>query len=525
MRLLPALIALGAAAFPITAAAAGFATYKPATVSAPVSVPGKPACTLTLFRDRAFVGDAPLMVPYTPACRGPWSKVVLRLDTRIKGTQYDRIGALWIDRAEFLRFSTAEPTKRGIAYSVERDVTAYSALLRAPGFATVELANYVSKKYDGVYYLTASLSFYRSPRSSAAHLPDRVIPLDDELSATPWSNSGQLRERLTGLPRNVVHARLDLFVTNHGCDEFWYTNVPDAYAAAHKSDGLCGGGTYREVDVAIDGRPAFVVYPFPYIWTGGINPLLWRPLSALDTLAVPPYEVDLDPWAGVLSDGKPHTFSVHVFGSRGSWPVDGTLLLWRDARSAQTSGAISHDDFEVPAILTASRLNASGGTFMQTALASWQVTGYVDSSSGREWHAVDTQMHFENRQRLDLPAGAQDASAETTVNTIFIDRDRTGTRKRTVLQRFPLTANSVYPPPSRMKPYALVIEAHVRQGRIVKAPDLRCNAQADASAVLKRRPDGTDAVARGETLETNRCRGERNFSITARAKDGVLVRP
>jgi hypothetical protein len=33
-----------------------------------------------------------------------------------------------------------------------------------------------------------------------------------------------------------------------GCEEFWYTNLPDSYA----SDlGFCGGGAYREIQVRL----------------------------------------------------------------------------------------------------------------------------------------------------------------------------------------------------------------------------------------------------------------------------------
>lgn len=505
---------------------AGFATYQPATVAAPVRHPPTRVCRIVLFHNQPFFGDAPRFSAYAPDCPGPWSRVILRLDTRIKGTQYDRVGAIWLDRAELMRFSTAEPTKRGIAYSVEKDVTSYAPVMRAAGSVTTELANYVSKKYDGVYYLTATLSFYApSPAFPRAKTADIILPLDNELDAEPWSSTGRLEETLRDLPRNLVNVRMDLYATNHGCDEFWYTNVPDAYAAAHKSDGLCGGGTYREIAVAVDGRPAYVVYPFPYIWTGGINPLLWRPLSAIDTLNVPAYRVDLDPWAGVLSDGKPHTISLVVNGNRGSWPLDANLLLWRDLRRAHTGGAIVRDDFQTPGVSSVAHLGKTGGTLLQDAVAEWQVSGYVDTSSGRVWHAIGADMHFENRQSLNLTNGGQDASQMTTVRTEVRTSDRTGSHESITLTQYPLRADSLYPPRAGSQPYALVIYATVRQGRYVTGPRSSCRIDVAANAILKRRKNGTDAIAIGATDERNACaRPRAAFAIRRRARDGRLTR-
>lgn len=505
---------------------AGFSTYEPATVTPPIVVPRAKHCTVTLLRDRAFAGDAPRFAAYTPpaACPQPWSKVVLRLRTRIRGTQYDRMGALWLDRAELMRFTTAEPTPHGIDYSVEKDVTAYAPLMRKPGFLTAELANYVNKTDNGVYRLTATLTFYEASKgvAAAANLPSEIIPVENEMDAQPWSTTGVLRETLPALARNIVRARLDLYASNHGCDEFWYTNVPDPYAAKHKSDGLCGGGTYREIDVFIDGKPASVVYPFPYIWTGGINPLLWRPLSAIDTLDVPAYRVDLDPWAGVLSNGKPHRITLRVVSDRGLWPMDGDLLLWRDPRSSRTGGALTLDTIAPPVIRTVSSLGDNGGHVRQSAARSWSVSGYVQTSRGRVTYTVRSSMRFSNRQFIDLATGEQDARQRTTFTTTRITRDSHGTHSSTVTRRYPLVANSIYPPVKR-GPYALVIDASVRQSRERNGNNQRCLERVRADAVLKRLRNGRNAVQSGTTSEVYICSGPRGERIEKKSVNGVLV--
>ena len=90
-----------------------------------------------------------------------------------------------------------------------------------------------------------------------------------------------------------------------------------------------GGGSYRQIEVYIDGQLAGLAYPFPVIYTGGINPLLWRPLTGIYSFNSPPYTFDLTPFAGVMNDMEEHTISINVVdnNAQGSWFVDPVLLL------------------------------------------------------------------------------------------------------------------------------------------------------------------------------------------------------
>ena len=80
--------------------------------------------------------------------------------------------------------------------------------------------------------------------------------------------------------RNAIRALLDVYASGHECEEFWYTNVPDADNLT-KLTGSCGGGPHREVEVMIDGTPAGAALPFPTIYSGGIVPQLWRPVAGI----------------------------------------------------------------------------------------------------------------------------------------------------------------------------------------------------------------------------------------------------
>ena len=43
---------------------------------------------------------------------------------------------------------------------------------------------------------------------------------------------------------SIAEIYVEVFASGHGCDEFYYSNVPTEEA---ESLGICGGGTYREV--------------------------------------------------------------------------------------------------------------------------------------------------------------------------------------------------------------------------------------------------------------------------------------
>jgi hypothetical protein len=504
----------------------GFATYQPVTVDPLIDRPHTKRCSVTIVREQAFANFDPVFAKYAPpaACPGPWNKVVLDFDTHVKGVQYDRIGMLWLGRDEILRFSTAEPTRRGISYHIEKDVTQYIPLLRWPRRVTALLGNLVNKEYTGIFYVTATLTFYESAGVAAppASVADVILPVDGAKKDQPSDDSGHLTKTLLHLPPNIERATLDLYVTNHGCDEFWYSNQPDAYAAAHKKDQLCGGNAYREIDVSIDGKLASVVYPFPYIWTGGVNPLLWRPLSAIHTLDVPAYEVDLNPWAGLLSDGKPHAIGLSVLDDRGSWPMDANLLLWTDPHRAHTGGAVVVDSIAAGVPTSVSeKTTARGGRFWLAASRDWRVSGYVDTSAGRVWLTVESHMRFRNLQFLDLLTGEGNAMQETSFKTTTTVRDASGSHVSTTSTSYPLVVNATYPPPEKSKPYSLVIEAEVHQGLHLAVADGRCDESVDATATLKRIKPHVDDVARGRTIESNSCRGSYGtFTIHKSAIDG-----
>jgi hypothetical protein len=144
------------------------------------------------------------------------------------------------------------------------------------------------------------------------------------------------------LPANLIGLHAELFADGHGaCDEFWWSEVPGASS--------CGGAPYREVAVRVDGRLAGVAPVFPDVFTGADGPDYWHPIPAPRAFDLRPYTLDLTPFAGTLTDGLPHTFSVSVLDwtehSGDNWFLGINLLgSVNHASSSPTTGSITAYD-------------------------------------------------------------------------------------------------------------------------------------------------------------------------------------
>ena len=76
------------------------------------------------------------------------------------------------------------------------------------------------------------------------------------------------------------------------------------------------------------------------MYTGGYNALLWAPLNGQLSFDIQAYRFDITPFAGVLNDGKSHSFKIEVFENNGNWVLDPVLLFFRDENYEQISGKI-----------------------------------------------------------------------------------------------------------------------------------------------------------------------------------------
>ncbi|VAI43970.1 peptide-N4-(N-acetyl-beta-glucosaminyl)asparagine amidase A-like [Triticum dicoccoides] len=354
-----------------------------------------PCSTLLLSGSFAYTfTKPPATAAYSPPpClgRGGASAVslaVLEWRATCRGVQFDRIFGVWLGGAELLRGSTAEPLQNGVVWSVSKDVTRHASLLAA-GNSTlaVFVENLVNSQYTGVYYANVTLHLYfrRTPtRPPPAVAPadlivpmSRGLPLNDGL----WykiQNATDVASKSVALPSNTYRAVLELYVSFHGDDEFWWTNQPGADA----------NGPFREVTVRVDGVLAGAAWPFPVIFTGGINPLLWQPITGIGSFNLPTYDVEVTPLLGKMLDGKAHAFAFAVTNAVDVWYVDANLHLWLDPGSTATAAALVS--------YVAPELAAATTSFRTTASRQVSATGWVKSSYGNITTNATQTFHFDN---------------------------------------------------------------------------------------------------------------------------------
>lgn len=137
------------------------------------------------------------------------------------------------------------------------------------------------------------------------------------------------------LPRTTQQAFIEVYASGNSAEEFWYLNTPDeALPLFPDPSVLAGKGPFREVQVLVDDRLAGVVWPHAVIYTGGITPTNWRPLTAYGAYDQPTYFIDATPFLPVLADGKAHNVTLRVQGQgavppsiNSNWFVSGAMHL------------------------------------------------------------------------------------------------------------------------------------------------------------------------------------------------------
>jgi hypothetical protein len=397
--------------------------------------PGQP-CVAMLFSGDVFNDFSSRPFSYAPpSCPGPWAKVVLEADFSVTaGRQFDRTASIWLGGVNLYFGTTQEPSATvSPSWHVERDLTDYANLFRQPGNGQAVLGNLVNSTYTGLISGSAKLLFYpATPRTKAPQVADRVIAMgSDPLGATTTlqTPTDQLAQTLT-LPRNVERAYLDVFLQAQSNDEFSWSCVPDQYSAQTQD---CGGGNYREGQVSIDGQAAGVVPVVPWVFTGGVDPYLWRPTPGVQTLNFMPYRVDLTPFAGVLSDGQPHTVALSVAGANHYFSTSATLLLYQDPHGAFVSGSVTRNTLAgqaaAPVISDTLSTDASGNVSgaVNTRLSRhFVIEGIANTSHGQVRTTVDQTVSFANTQTFNITASVYGQVSDQMSSVSSVSRSLVG---------------------------------------------------------------------------------------------------
>jgi len=430
------------------------------TADPPVTRPHEQPCIVQLFSGFQFVDFSIHIYQYAPpaACPGPWEKVVFTADFNVTaGRQFDRTAVINLGNVNIYFGTTPEPRHNlSPSWHVERDETDYSALFESPQSGQVILGNIVNSTFTGVISGSAKLELYPAKherhRDDPARTPDQVLPLVQSNAqgginepAFLFTPTDQLATTFS-LPLNVERAYLDVITQSQIGDEFWYTCVPNDVANELQ---ICGDTAFREAEVSVDGQPAGVAPVYPWIYTGGVDPFLWEPVPAVQTLNFVPYRVDLTPFAGILSNGQPHTIALGVFNANNYFSATATLLLFQDHSSQQVTGAVTENTIgnaPTPSVNENLVTDSSGNiTGSVTAFSSrnFKVEGYANTSHGKVNTEVRQTVNFKNIQNFTINTAqyVQDISQETDVESQTITRSGFGSFVSLETFHYPLTMN------------------------------------------------------------------------------------
>lgn len=441
-----------------TAAHGDLVIGSPNTATADPSVPrpNTRPCVAQLFTNFRFDDFSPRLFQYVPPtnCPGPWLKVVFEGDFSVtQGRQFDRTANVWIGGTNIYFGTTSEPSRMvSRSWHVERDLTDYSALLTMARPGEIVLGNLVNPTFTGVIFGSANLQFYPvEDREEAPISADLVLPL----SAGPIGGTVSLQTsastlaRSFNLPTNIERAFLDVYAQSQSNDEFWYTCVPDDVADELQS---CGATAFREGEITIDGQPAGVAPIYPWIYTGGIDPFLWRPIPSVQTLNFVPYRVDLTPFAGLLSNGQTHEIALRVHNANHRFEATASLLVYLDHRSTRVTGGLTRNTIgpgpmpQVQEDLTRTPDRISG-TVTTRSSRLFTVAGFVNTSHGTVRTEIEQDINFSNRQEFNITAlvYVQNIVQTTSISTLTTIRgeddegNRGGHRTESKQFEWPLT--------------------------------------------------------------------------------------
>ncbi|XP_057524653.1 peptide-N4-(N-acetyl-beta-glucosaminyl)asparagine amidase A-like [Amaranthus tricolor] len=402
-----------------------------------------PLCTLQLFDNTTYL-QPPFTAIYSPPqnCSPPWNQAVLQFSGEVYGNQFDAIAGVWLSGVEILRTSTPQAEENGTFWSFTKDITKYSSLLQQSNISlSMMLENLGNDNIDGIYNISLTILFYKNEEIKTIknrklgfgfqnfevgdgvydEPADLVIPIANEEGETGnWfriEKDSEVVLKSNEIPINTKRIVLELYVSSHGDDEFWYTNPPNEYIEKNNLSFTKGNGAFREVFVKIDGHLVGSEVPFPVIFTGGINPFSWDPIVAIGAFDLPSYDYELTPFLGDILDGKSHSFEIGVTDSISFWLIDANLHLWLDKESTNVEAGIGvskPSEFEIERKYKFKQLD---GSFEVEIERKSHSSGWVNSSLGNYTTNVDRKLKFKNKIKFQQNGAQKIVEQEVKVKT------------------------------------------------------------------------------------------------------------
>jgi hypothetical protein len=168
-------------------------------------------------------------------------------------------------------------------------------------------------------------------------------------------------------------------------------------------------GSFREVSLSIDGRPAGYAVPFPVIFSGGVVPSAWRPMIAYGAYDQPTYSIDITPFLPAIA-GKTVRFAIAVHGQGdglkrsiyGNWFVSGNVKIWNG--DEPTTGDIM--EYINPPLQDFAVVHQQGKGKATATTTAHRYLKLVSEVNGKKV-VFEQNLHFTNEQRLSQVGGTQ----------------------------------------------------------------------------------------------------------------------
>jgi hypothetical protein len=302
----------------------------------------------------------------------------------------------------------------------------------------------------------------QSNGSGGFNLPVLLFTPTDQLTTT------------FNLPTNIEGAYLDVVAQSQSTDEQWYGCFPNDLSSIAGFVYGCKNTDFRETEVTIDGQPAGIAPVSPWVFTGFL-PDQWVPAPAVQTLDFIPFRVNLTPFAGMLSNGLPHTIALSVFDNDFYFSTTASLLLFLDGNTQQVSGAVTKNTLSGPSPVVTENLKGTStvtGTIGVSQERKFTIAGYVDTSHGRVKTSVSEEQNFSSTQTIDFDTVKQSVldqktSVENTLNSETKTLGRGGAQVTSEAFSFPITVDFIFPVTSAEFGFTVATTQNYQSSRLV----------------------------------------------------------
>ncbi|OLL26867.1 Peptide-N4-(N-acetyl-beta-glucosaminyl)asparagine amidase A [Neolecta irregularis DAH-3] len=384
-------------------------------------------CTMPMAQVSIPTGDSRWAAfSYSPTCGTGFDSVYLNLTMVAKGRQYDRLGWITVNGIEIWRTSTAEPSKTGIYTNFIKDVSYYRELFRSDAAINFTVDNYISSVNPAILNFTLTAMFFTSQDVQPAESKPSFVPLFDVFTSNNRSVS-------VSFPRNLISAELSILASGNGDDEFWYTNAPDNYTDTFGTGSLQGGGSLREVRCYIDNKLVGSYIPDVVIFTGGVNPYMWKPIMGIESSDLYSHRISLDAWIPLLVDSRRHVVRLEIIALPEileDWYNSAHIKLWQSSNPSDiTRGSIStitNTDLDVKQEVVLGLKNTSLAVHTSASRMYSISSTLIIAGNSRQVGYTQT-MYYDSKIKWTDSGLTQSINQEVSSSTVFLNGSSSST--------------------------------------------------------------------------------------------------